>query len=111
MPEGERPKIFQLCCSAPYSKASVKLKKEIIQICWMFARGQTQKFIDEEIVSSFFLERCRESIWAIRKVCAESLPELVYLSHSKKDALTSCLIAFTKDGSKIVRLTAFKKIP
>jgi hypothetical protein len=36
---------------------------------------------------------------------------MVALTKTKKEALALQLTAFTKDGSKIVRLTAYKTIP
>lgn len=41
----------------------------------------------------------------------EILPQLVLLTDLKKDHLSQLLLNFTKDGNKIVKISAFKIIP
>jgi hypothetical protein len=50
-------------------------------------------------------------VWGIRKACVEVLPKLVAVSTTHKEALSLALLTFTRDGSKIVKLTAFKTLP
>jgi hypothetical protein len=46
----------------------------------------------------------------VRKACAEVLPQLV--AHTKeKEPLANLLLGLTKDGHKVVRLTACKVVP
>lgn len=47
----------------------------------------------------------------MRKACVEALPQLVILTDSKKEHLAQQLLTFTKDGNKIVKISAFKIIP
>jgi hypothetical protein len=47
----------------------------------------------------------------IRKSCAEVLPHLIELAHAEKSGLASLLLGLTKDGHKVVRLTACKAVP
>lgn len=47
----------------------------------------------------------------IRKSVAEILPDLVEITTTEKALLSSILLTFTKDGHKVVRLTACKAVP
>lgn len=46
----------------------------------------------------------------VRKICAEVLPKLVSFTN-EKDALANLMLGLTKDGHKVVRLTACKVVP
>lgn len=67
--------------------------------------------MNKEIIELFFTEKCRETVWGVRKACVEILPQLVLLTESKKEHLANLLINFTRDGNKIVKIAAFKIIP
>lgn len=63
------------------------------------------------MVRHFLAERCKEPMMGIRKSCAEVMPELVRLTATEKDILSTLILGLTKDGHKVVRLTACKSIP
>lgn len=46
----------------------------------------------------------------VRKNCAEVLPQLVGFTN-EKEVLADLLLGLTKDGHKVVRLTACKVVP
>lgn len=94
-----------------YKESSVRIKKEIIHSSSVLARSVRKDFLNKEIIEVFFSEKCRESIWGVRKACVEILPQLVLLTDAKKDHLAQLLLNFTKDGNKIVKISAFKIIP
>ena len=47
----------------------------------------------------------------MRKACVEIISHLVKLTKNKKEDIAAALIAFTKDGNKIVKVSAFKALP
>ena len=67
--------------------------------------------MNKEIIDSFFLEKCKEPIWGIRKACIEIMPQLVVLTDARKELLASVLMGLTKDSSKMVKIAAYKTIP
>ena len=46
----------------------------------------------------------------VRRACAEVLPKIVVFT-SEKEILANLLLGLTKDGHKVVRLTACKVVP
>lgn len=89
----------------------MRIKKEIIHSSSVLAKSVRRDFLNKEIIELFFSEKCKESIWGVRKACVEILPQLVLLTDCKKDHLSQLLLNFTKDGNKIVKISAFKIIP
>lgn len=63
------------------------------------------------MIEGFYLQKCLEKVWGVRKACVEIISQLVKLTVGKKEALANALLSFTKDGNKIVKVTAFKAIP
>lgn len=94
-----------------YRESSVRIKKEIIHSCSLFAKAVSKDFLSKEMIESFLAEKCKQNVWGVRKACVQALPQFVMLTESKKEQLAQILISFTKDGNKIVKIAAFKTIP
>jgi hypothetical protein len=82
----------------------------VVACCRAIASHVSPLFLSHSVVRDFLAERCREPVMGVRKSCAEVLPKLVGFTN-EKETLANLLMGLTKDGHKVVRLTACKVVP
>jgi serine/threonine-protein phosphatase 4 regulatory subunit 1 len=111
MQEQEIETYFKSGYIGAYKDSSVRIKKEIIHSSSIIAKSVTKEFLNKEIIDQFFTDRCKETVWGIRKACVEILPQLVILTETKKEHLAHLLLNFIKDGNKMVKISAYKVVP
>ena len=44
----------------------------------------TPQFFDKEMIDNFYLQKCLEKVWGVRKACVEIISQLIKLTHNKK---------------------------
>ncbi|CAM6005149.1 unnamed protein product [Sphagnum balticum] len=76
----EAENFFQTDYLAMYRDSSIRIKKEIISCTCVVARSVSAEFLNRQIIDGFFVEKCRETVWAVRKACVEILPDLVRMT-------------------------------